>query len=176
MSRLRYPKEYYSLSYAGFSPLTQEQKRHEYDVLSRKANKYLERVSRSEFAEQQFYKQYYGKFDKPSGELSERELEYRLADLARYLSSEKASYTGARKSRREAVKSMKESGYTWVTYKNYGDFSKFMDLVKTSYGEHIYDSKRIVEYYEEHKQQSITPSELFADFVQFQSGGVRSNG
>jgi len=67
---------------------------------------------------------------------------------------------------------MKEAGYDWVTYRNYRKFADFMDLVKTAYGEHLYDSKRIVEYYEENREAGVSSGELFADFVTFQSGGV----
>lgn len=171
MPKLHYPKEYYQLSsYYAFHPLSEGEMRKEYESMRRKANRYLERIERSEFAGSQFYKQFIGKFDKPAGELAERDLAYQLRELARYLSSDRATYTGARKARREAVKSMKEAGYTWVTYKNYGQFSEFMGLVKTAYGEHLYDSKRIVEYYEENKTKGVTPGELFADFVTFQAG------
>lgn len=171
MPKLHYPKEYYQLSsYYAFHPLSEGEMRKEYESMRRKANRYLERIERSEFAGNQFYKQFIGKFDKPAGELAERDLAYQLRELARYLSSDRATYTGARKARREAVKSLKEAGYTWVTYKNYGQFSEFMGLVKTAYGEHLYDSKRIVEYYEENKTKGVTPGELFADFVTFQAG------
>ena len=171
MARLKYPKEYYQLSsYYGFHPLSDREMRFEYERMSRRANRYLERIKRSEFGKDQFYKQFYGQFEQPAGELAERDLAYKLRELARFLSSDRATYTEARQARREAVKSMKEAGYTWVTYRNYGDFSQFMGLVKTAYGEHLYDSKRIVEYYEENKQKGVSPGELFADFVTFQSG------
>lgn len=171
MPRLKYPKEYYQISsYYGYHPLSWGEMRKEYESMRRKANRYLERIERSEFAGNQFYRQFQGKFEKPAGELTERELAYQLRDLSRYLSSDRATYTGARRARREAVKSMKEAGYTWVTYKNYGQFSEFMSMVKTAYGEHLYDSKRIVEYYEENKTKGISSGELFADFVTFQSG------
>ena len=178
MSRLTYPKEYYQLStYYGVHPLDEGQMRKEYEKLSRKANKYLGRIERSEFGGEQFYRQFYGQFDKPAAELSGRELAYKLRELSRYLGSQKATYTGARESRREAVRSMKEAGFDWVTYKNYGSFADFMDLVKTSYGEHLYDSKRVVEYYEENKKKGVSPAELFADFVTFQGGkNVRNTG
>ena len=168
--KFKYPKEYYQLStYYAVHPLDEREMRKEYESLSRKANRYLERVRRSEFGEEQFYKQFYGQFEKPAGELSERDLAYKLRELSRYLSSDRATFTGARRARREAVRSMKEAGYTWVTYRNYGQFSEFMQLVKTAYGEHLYDSKRIVEYYEENKESGISSAELFSDFVSFQS-------
>lgn len=171
MAKLRYPKDYYSMGafYEG-APLTREQREHEYDKMRRAATKALERISRSEFAEDRFYQQFYGRWNKPAAELSERELAFELRDLAYFRASDRGTYTGARRSRREAVKSMKEAGYTWVTYKNYGQFSEFMGMVKTAYGEHLYDSKRIVEYYEENKKGNVSSSELFSDFVQFQAG------
>lgn len=171
MSRLTYPKEYYQLStYYGLHPLDEGQMRKEYEKLSRKANRYLERISQSEFGQEQFYRQFYGQFDKPAAELSERELAYKLRDLSRYLASDKATFTGARSARRQAVRTMKEAGYDWVNYKNYGSFAEFMQLIKTSYGEHLYDSKRIVEYYQENKTKGVSSAELFADFVTFQQG------
>ena len=173
MARLKYPKEYYQISsYYAFHPLSTADMEKEYERMRRLANRYLERVQRSEFSGEQFYKQFYGKFEKGAEELSERELAYGIRELARYLTSDRATYTGARRARREAVKSMKEAGYDWVTYKNYGQFSQFMGLVKTAYGEQLYDSKRIVEDYEENRQKGVSPGELFADFVTFQSGGT----
>ena len=171
MARLKYPKELYQVStYYAAHPLSDKEMRSEYERMRRKANRYLERIRRSEFGQEQFYRQFYGQFETPAGELSERDLAYKLRDLARYLSSERATYTGARESRRKAVRSMKEAGYDWITNKNYGDFAQFMGLVKTAYGEHLYDSKRIVEYYEENKESGVSSEELFADFVTFQSG------
>ena len=171
MAKLRYPKEYYSIGATyGYAPLTREQREHEYDKMRKQAAKALERIGRSEFAEDRFYQQYYGRWTKPAAELSERELAFELRDLAYFRASEKGTYTGARRARREAVKAMKAAGYDWVTYKNYGAFSQFMGMVKTAYGEHLYDSKRIVEYYEENKKGNVSSEELFADFVQFQTG------
>ena len=174
MSRFKYPKEFYQLStYYAMHPLSEKEMRAEYTSLSRKANRFLERISRSEFAQEQFYKQFYNQFQTPAGELSERDLAYKLRELSRFLSSDRATFTGARRARRQAVRSMQEAGYTWVTYRNYEQFSEFMGLVKTAYGEHLYDSKRIVEYYEDNKEAGVTPGELFADFVTFQSGAGR---
>ena len=173
MARLKYPKEYYQVStYYAAHPLSAKEMRSEYTRLSRMANRYLERIERSEFGQDHFYQQFYGQFERPAGELSEQDLAYKLRELSRYLASDRATYTGARQTRREAVRSMKEAGYDWVTYRNYRKFADFMDLVKTAYGEHLYDSKRIVEYYEENREAGVSSGELFADFVTFQSGGV----
>ena len=164
MARLSYPLEYYRISsYYSYRPLSREQMEQQYDKMRNRALKNLDRIERSEFASDNFYKQYYGRFEAEASQLSERELAFSLQDLAYFTSSKRSSYSGAREMRREAVRSMKRAGYDFVTYNNYGEFADFMELVKTAYTEHIYDSKTIVEWYAQHKE-SLTPGELLEDF------------
>lgn len=168
MAKLKYSAEYYrASSYFVYKPLTRGQMEEEYTRLSKQVNRNLDRIRRSEFGDDQFYRRYYDEFKQPAGELSERALAYKLQDLAYLRQSNRGTYSGAREAQREAVRSMKAAGYTWVTNTNYKAFSEFMQMVKTSYGEHIYDSKRVVEYYEQHKQRGVSPAEVFADFVRF---------
>ena len=172
MMKFRYPEEYYKVSsYYGHKPLSSEQMVHEYEKMSRRVNKQLARIRESEFGTDRFYNQFYDRFPESAAGMSERNLAYALQDLTYFLQSERSSYTKARESRRKAVRSMKQVGFTFVTYNNYQDFANFMDLVKTAYGEHIYDSKRIVEYYDQHKSRDVTPEELFSDFARFQEAG-----
>lgn len=168
MAKLKYSQEYYrASSYLVYQPLSREEMAAEYDRLAKQVNRNLERIRRSEFGDDQFYRKYYDEFQQPAAELSERELAFKLQDLAYLRQSSRGTYSGAREAQREAVRSMKDAGYKWVTYSNYQSFAEFMQMVKTSYGEHIYDSKRIVEYYEQHKQRGVSPEEVFADFVQY---------
>lgn len=168
MAKLKYSPEYYrASSYLVYQPLSREEMESEYTRLAKQVNRNLERIRQSEFGDDQFYRKYYDEFKTPAGELSERDLAYKLQDLAYLRQSSRGTYSGAREAQREAVRSMKAAGYSWVTYSNYQSFSEFMQMVKTSYGEHLYDSKRIVEYYEQHKQRGVSPEEVFADFVQY---------
>lgn len=168
MAKLKYSPEYYrASSYFVYKPLSRSEMETEYTRLAKQVNRNLERIRQSEFGDDQFYRKYYDEFQVPAGELSERDLAFKLQDLAYLRQSSRGTYSGAREAQREAVRSMKAAGYGWVSYSNYQAFSEFMQMVKTSYGEHIYDSKRIVEYYEQHKQRGVSPEEVYADFVQF---------
>lgn len=177
-NRLKYPPEYYKKGYSGFHLLSDEQMRSEYDRLRKWANRSLERIAQSEFADQNFYKQYYGKFEQSASELSERDLIYKLSDVAHYAASSRATYTGAREAQRKAVRTLKSRGYTFVTYRNYGDFARFMELVKAAYGDRLYDSERVVEFYEENKQsREVDNQTLLEDFsVWMGNAGISSKG
>lgn len=175
MARLSYPLEYYRVSsYYSYRPLSREQMEQQYDKMRKRVIKNLERIERSEFASENFYKQYYGRFQAEASQLSERELAFNLQDLAYFTASKRSSYSGAREQRREAVRSMKKAGYDFVTYKNYPEFAEFMELVKTAYTEHIYDSKMIVEWYAQHKE-GIEPGELLEDFSAWVSKNEKSS-
>ena len=164
MARLTYPLEYYRVSsYYSYRPLSREQMENQYDKMRKRILRNLERIERSEFGSESFYKQYYGRFEAEASGMSERELAFTLQDLAYFRASKRSSYSGAREIRREAVRSMKRAGYDFVTYNNYADFAEFMELVKTAYQEHIYDSKDMVEWFAQHKE-GIEPGELLEDF------------
>lgn len=171
MAKLKKDKEFYTISaYYTIHPFTRKEMEAEYSRLSKIANRNLERIARSEFSEDQFYKYFYGRFIPISDIQDERELAYRLSDLAKFISSDKATYSGAREQRRKAVRSMKISGYGFVTYKNYQKFADFMAAVKTSYGEHLYDSERVVEWYEENRNSEVSPEQLLEDFSVWENG------
>lgn len=142
----------------------------EYTRLSRQANRNLERIMRSEFASDQYFRKYKQGFPS-AAELTESQLAHELQEVARFTSGSHRSYSALRETRREAVRSLKEHGYTGITYRNFPDFAAFMDAVKGAYNDGQYDSERAVEAFEANEKKrrnKVSPEQLAEDFRNWQ--------
>ena len=143
----------------------------EYTRLSRQANRNLERIMRSEFASDQYFRKYKEGFPS-AAELTESQLAHELQEVARFTSGSHRSYSALRESRRQAVRTLKEHEYKGVTYKNYRDFADFMDALDKAYGDGKYDSERAVEMFGENAQRNrrerVSPDQLLEDFKAWQ--------
>ena len=119
MAKLKYPSEYYRAlaNISGDPILSRKQQEIEYEKLRKRAARSLERISRSEFASDQFYREQYGQYEQPASQLTDRQLAYQLQEVARFVSSARSTYTGAREIQRAAVRTMKQHGYDFITYK-----------------------------------------------------------
>lgn len=142
----------------------------EYTRLSRQANRNLERIMRSEFAGDQYFRKYKEGFPS-AAELTESQLAHELQEVARFTSGSHRSYSALRETRREAVRSLKEHGYTGITYRNFRDFADFMDAIKSAYNDGQYDSERAVEAFEANEKKrknKVSPQQLAEDFRNWQ--------
>lgn len=138
----------------------------EYTRLSRQANRNLERIMRSEFSSDKYYRGYRQGFPEAKN-LTESQLAHELQEVARFVSGSHGSYSKMRQARREAVRSLKEHGYTGITYRNFPDFAEFMDAIKSAYEDGQYDSERAVEAFEANekkKDNKVSPEQLAEDF------------
>ena len=138
----------------------------EYSRLSRQANRNLERIMKSEFASDQYFRQLKHGFPDVK-ELSPSQLAHELQEVARFISGTHGSYSKMRQARREAVRTLKEHGYKGITYRNYDKFGQFMDAVKSAYQDGQYDSERAGEAFEANekkKNNKVSPEQLAEDF------------
>lgn len=142
----------------------------EYNRLSRQANRNLERIMRSEFGSDKYYRKLKEGFP-AAGELTESQLAHELQEVARFVSGTHGSYSKMREARRQAVRTLKENEYKGVTYRNYKEFGEFMDALDSAYGDGKYDSERAVEMFGENEKtrgNKVDPDQLVEDFKAWQ--------
>lgn len=142
---------------------TPSEARAEYARLRREANRRLEVLGRSEFANMPAY-QNRGNYEALERGASEREVRKALYDVARFLNLKTSSLQGARRSRREFVESMHEAGYDWINASNAADFGKFMGAVQKHKEAKGYDSDQIAELFHTARNKRIDTDTLAADF------------
>lgn len=159
---LKYSKEIYTPE--GAKSLTDKQLRKEYSRLRSIARKRLERFEGTEWTDTQIYQENVGKF-KPLKEVqSNRELRHLLHDVASFVTHETGSVSGLEKQRRNAVQALNERGYDFVTKKNFREFADFMEYARVVSLNHLYDSKRVAEFFEIAEKRRIKGEDLRTAF------------
>lgn len=147
--------------------ITEKELRTEYSRLRSIARKRLERFEGTEWTTTQIYK-YNKQGFKPLKDIkSDSELRYLLADVARFITSDRSSVSGLEKERKRAIQTFQEHGYDFVTKKNFRQFTDFMEYVRTANLNRIYDSKRVAEFYEANERKKFTNEELRDAFKQW---------
>lgn len=141
---------------------TPKQARDEYNRLRKIANRRLEALQRN-FPESKAAREFRGGFPAASGE-ADRRIYQRLYEVARYMSRKLGSVTGEREYRRRMIQSLHEVGYTWINKRNFDDFTKFMEEVKTHSTYRQYDSERVLELFHETLKKKAKPQAVAASF------------
>lgn len=149
-AQLTYPRDYYIPSTLTLTDVLSEAEiRKEYSRLRKIANQRLDALLRSDFKDTQIVKNNAGKYV-PLKEIdSHRDLIHKLSDVARFIESSRGSVRGLQKERRETLQTLHERGYTGINKKNYQQFTQFMDYLLTAYKNHMYDSKRVIDFFTE---------------------------
>ena len=151
----------------GSQELSEKQIRQEYSRLRSIARKRLERFEGTEWTTTQIYK-YNKQGYKPLKEIkSIRELRYELRDVARFIDSTRSSVSGLKQERTQAVETLNDRGYDFVTKKNHGEFIEFMEFVRQSNLGRLYDSERVADQFEEYEKEDKTKEEMREAFKQW---------
>ena len=165
-AKLLYREEVYTPE--GAKSLTERELRKEYSRLRSIARKRLERFEGTEWTDTQVYKLNVGQY-KPLKEIkSERELRHLFSQVARFVSSETGSVSGLEKQRNEAVQTLNERGYDFVTKDNFRKFAEFMEYARVANLNRMYDSKRIADFYAATEKKNMSNEELRGAFRSWQ--------
>lgn len=96
--------------------------------------------------------------------LSDEEIAMKLSDLSRMLSYYQSSVSTLRAQRDQALESLQQSGYAFVTKENYKDFGEFMQEYREKKLDRIYDSGDAAETYRVIRDKGLTLKSIRRDF------------
>lgn len=161
---LKYDYENYHIEALKSGSLTLKEMRSEYSRLRKIANSRLEALGRSRFSGTQAYILNVGKYVTLDKIKSERDLMYRLQDLAKFVTAKSGSVSGQYEMRRNALESLRERGLHFVNEKNFELFGQFMEEARIRGYSRIYGSERVSELFGTASKKGISPEELFKDF------------
>ena len=126
---------------------TPKEARAEYARLRKIANRRLERLGASEFANSRTYQNWSSGFEALPPDAPERDIRKALYDVGRFVNLKTSSVTGARAAREKFVGKMQELGYDFINKSNAQQFGEFMREVKTHQTYKGYDSERVAELF-----------------------------
>lgn len=161
---LKYDYENYYIEALKSGSLTLKEMRSEYSRLRKIANSRLDALGRSRFSGTQAYILNVGKYVTLDKIKSERDLMYRLQDLAKFVTAKSGSVSGQYEMRRNALESLRERGLHFVNEKNFELFGQFMEEARIMGYARIYGSERVSELFGTASKKGISPEELFKDF------------
>lgn len=160
------PEAYYLDNIRKADVWTPENIRQEYERLREIANKRLEVMSKEKIGrESDVYKMNIGKY-RPTSELSLGEQKLLLYDVARFVGAKRGSLTGIKRARRQAVKTLQERGYSFITTRNIKDFGEFMENWRASENR-AYGSEIATEVFETAINMGHRPEEVGNKFFQY---------
>lgn len=146
---------------------TPQEARAEYARLRREANRRLEVLRRSEFANIKAVTNRPDDYAALPRGVDEKEVRAALFDVARFISLKTSSLKGARAARREWIESMHRAGYDWVNASNADAFGRFLGAVQESDAASGYDSGDKAGYgglFRLAQRKNIDPKSMAADF------------
>lgn len=131
--------------------------RKEYSRLRSIANKRIERLMASEFADSQAVAYNAGIYIPLAAVQSRSELKHLLTDLARFITSEQSTITGQRAIVRRLVKTWNnDKGYTWVNEGNARSWARFLSYVQEEEG-YIYDVAEAAKAFQAMERRNDSP-------------------
>ena len=161
---LKYDFENYYVDALKSGTLTEKEMRSEYSRLRKIANKRLSAMGRSKFSNTQAYLLNVGKYVTLDKIKSERDLMYKLHDLAKFVTAKSGSVSGQYEMRRKSLKKLWDHGIDFVNEKNFELFGQFMEEARIRGYAEIYGSERVSELFGVASKKGIKPDELFKDF------------
>lgn len=172
-----HPEAYYMSKIRNADVWTPENVRLEYERLRAIAEKRLEVMGKEKVGrESDVYRMNIGKY-KPASELSPGEQKLALFDIARFIGAKRGTLAGIKRARREAVKTLQERGYTFVTARNIRQFGEFMENWRQSENR-SYGSQIATDVYETGINMGHRPEEigrLFFDYEEEQRKAKRKS-
>lgn len=162
--------DYYTLQEIRNNPIwTPEAIKSEYQrlrkiALSRLATmeKYKEgRASRT-------YKANVGKY-KPYSELQPGEVKILLADVSRMLAARRGTLTGIRAANKQAIATLQERGYEFITEGNIEEFGRFMEAWRAS-SHRGYGSIYATDIWAAAIKKKVDPQDVERKFIEWQRG------
>lgn len=162
MAQLKLGKRYmYTPSY--LDAFSDNELAEEYNRLRKIANKRLEALGRSEFATSQTYLVNKGQYEKTASQMASRsELLRKLSAVGQMVGAKTGSVRGLQRQRADSVATLRESGYTFVTKKNFHLFLQFMEQWRIEHpaprgGEHSPTPQELAELALGRSESKLTP-------------------
>lgn len=143
---------------------TTSEARAEYARLRREANRRLETLRRSEYANMPAVRNRPAEYEALPKNASEREIRAALYDVARFVGLKTSSLQGARRATREALQTMQEHGYTFLNKNNIRDFQEFMGEVSKHKAAKGLPSDDIVDMWRQARDKRIDTKSLARRF------------
>ena len=166
--KYKYPPEVYIPAAVRYGYLELSEARAEYSRLRSVAVKRLQRLSRTEGVRYSAY-QMYGKegFAPLPKNATPAEVGRALADVYHFLEMKTSSISQIRESQRQALKTLQERGYSFITKSNIKEFGEFMEAARQA---KVVSANRggspiIVELYETVKRLKLPPGEVQRNFT-----------
>lgn len=168
----KYPSEVYIPAAIRYGYIELSEARAEYSRLRSVAVKRLQRLSGTEGVRYSAY-QMYGRegFSPLPKNATPAEVGRALADVHHFLEMKTSSISQIRESQRQALKTLQERGYSFVTKSNIKEFGEFMEAARQA---KVVSSNRggspvIVELYETVKRLQIPPEQVQRNFSRWLS-------
>lgn len=145
---LTFPDEYYNPYIVNnrqdLMPIEDVKK--EYSRLRSIANKRLQRFKGTEWESTKVYQINADKY-KPIAEYkTEAQLRHAHLALVKFVQSERGSVSGLQRSRNKSIKTLRQSGYTFVNKSNYNSVMEFMADLRSVYKAHQVPSDLMLQY------------------------------
>ena len=145
---------------------TPKEARAEYARLRKIANRRLERLGASEFANSRTYQNWSSGFEALPPDAPERDVRKALYDVGRFVNLKTSSVTGARAAQAEFIETMQERGYDFINKSNAQEFGEFMRDVKTHKTYKGYDSERVAMLFGKLKEKRISTKDA-AEYFEY---------
>lgn len=114
---------------------SEKELRQEYARLRAVAQKSIQRLGKSEFADGATYRNAVGRFPMTKSIKDKRDLSMALVDISRFLSAKNSSISGLREIRAEQVNTWQNQyGYDFVNADNYSAWGEFLEVMKDFIG------------------------------------------
>lgn len=147
----------------GEYPITEQDIRKEYSRLRQQAIKNLSRFKGTEWEDTQVYKYNANRY-KTLSEIDSgggaRELASLLTDLHDYVNAKTATISGLERQRAQAIETLHDRGYTFVTKDNFKMFTQFMDDLRQKKIASLYDSERLAELFATAEKNGVSIASL----------------
>ena len=163
---LKYEKDWYAPVYLRHLMSTGDEAkvRKEYTRLRDIAQKRLKRLEAAGLAYTEVYKKNVKHYPKLSQIKSKNELSSRLADLARFIGSERSTVSGFKAIKEKSLKTLHEHGYSFVTKENYEQFAQFMAEYRYQKLDMIYDSGEAADTFGVLEKHHISLDQILHEF------------
>lgn len=136
----------------------------EYQRLRKTAQERLRKLKNAGYADSETYRRFKTAFPAYSNIRTNSALGIHLADVRHFLELQTGTVGGIHKRESKMLRSLHESGYTFVNKDNLQAFGAFMDAVRSKYNGIIYGSDQVADLYGAAIEKRLDPTSLLRDF------------
>lgn len=163
-SPLKYDRQMYNPQ--DLKGLTSKELRKEYSRLRDISQKRLKRLGESEFNKSQTYLYNKSRYIPLKQIKSDAQLRFYLTDLANFISAKRSTVSGARQVISDRIATLNERGYSFINKDNIVAFGNFMNYMKQTHLDAIYDSDQSAEFWNDYIEENpfVTQDKVIAEY------------